>query len=782
MAVSLTWRALVDTDLDFTEFSAGDHSYVLRFMAQFPHAYEGPMVAENGTGLLCIGMGHYAAAPASQTKLLLAFGGRQQTYPVTLDAGRWYHLAVVVATGRQLTCTVYLDGAAQGSPLTVPGNDPQLPQGTLRLGRRSGGQTVNGQDAQFFGLLDDVAVFTTALTQTQVQALISSPHLTGSEADLLAGYPFTDPAQQAPLNRPTEPRDGAAVVAVSANRDSAADRALLPLPVNQQPMDLPFPPGEAWFVIQGNDDATGSHSGLASFCWDFDVADQPQNGVYPKGSDGAPFYACAAGRVITVLQTGATGTANIPNIVEVEQAPSQICGYLHVRQNGSSVASNDQVAAGTRLGLTGDTGVGAGAFHVHLAATDKPDRTAGFVTFPVALSDYEVRVGSAWQSIARGMPTAGQVLRNPPTPTFSPRGLGTASAIARDANHLDVAATDTNGRLWIARWTPGAYARNWDRWRPVLSGISTSGTPASLVARASSKLDVFASGADGKTYTAAWDANRSNGLWRGWWNILSGWLPPGGSVTAVCRDPGKLDVFLVSNDGGIYTAAWDRNVANQAWRGWWRIGTLTAKPGAPVSVVSRAANKLDVFVAGIDGKTYTAAWDTNQANGQWRGWWNILSGWIPPGGTISAVARDPGKLDIFLVSNGGGIYTAAWDRNVANQAWRGWWRIGNLTALPGAPVSVVARDPSKLDIFVAGTDGQTYTAAWDANQANGQWRGWWNILTGAITPGGPVAAVSRDPGKLDIFIVSTDNAVYTAAWDANVAGGQWRGWWRIGDP
>jgi len=54
VALGLTWPPVVDTDLDFSGFSAGDHSYALRFMAQFPHAYEGPMVAENGADLLCM--------------------------------------------------------------------------------------------------------------------------------------------------------------------------------------------------------------------------------------------------------------------------------------------------------------------------------------------------------------------------------------------------------------------------------------------------------------------------------------------------------------------------------------------------------------------------------------------------------------------------------------------------------------------------------------------------------------------------------------------------------
>ncbi len=98
-------------------------------------------------------------------------------------------------------------------------------------------------------------------------------------------------------------------------------------------MTLPFPPGEAWYVIQGYDDAAGSHKGYASFCWDFSVAGHPQGGIYPNGSNGAPFYAAAPGRVVTVVESGVSGTSNSSNLVEVEQASGEISGYLHLQQN-----------------------------------------------------------------------------------------------------------------------------------------------------------------------------------------------------------------------------------------------------------------------------------------------------------------------------------------------------------------------------------------------------------------------------------------------------------------
>jgi hypothetical protein len=165
--------------------------------------------------------------------------------------------------------------------------------------------------------------------------------------------------------------------------------------------------------------------------------------------------------------------------------------------------------------------------------------------------------------------------------------------------------------------------------------------------------------------------------------------------------------------------------------------------------------------------------------GKWRGWWHIRGGEAPLDAEIASVSRDSNKLDVFVVASNGTAYTAAWDENVKESEWRGWWPIGGLTAPPGSAISAVSRDPNKLDVFVVGNDGHVYTAAWDHNVSQGKWRGWWNIGGVSAPPGSAVSAVSRDPNKLDVFVVGNDGHVYTAAWDHNVADGKWRGWWRI---
>ena len=44
MAVALSWKGYVDTDLNFAEFFSANHTMIARFMPQYPNAYEGPLI------------------------------------------------------------------------------------------------------------------------------------------------------------------------------------------------------------------------------------------------------------------------------------------------------------------------------------------------------------------------------------------------------------------------------------------------------------------------------------------------------------------------------------------------------------------------------------------------------------------------------------------------------------------------------------------------------------------------------------------------------------------
>jgi hypothetical protein len=74
-----------------------------------------------------------------------------------------------------------------------------------------------------------------------------------------------------------------------------------------------------------------------------------------------------------------------------------------------------------------------------------------------------------------------------------------------------------------------------------------------------------------------------------------------------------------------------------------------------------------------------------------------------------AVVARPDRLQVFVTDNSGPIATALWQQDMLGGQWRGWWPVLDGRAVKGTPVTVVSRGPDKLDAFVAGTDGRTYT-------------------------------------------------------------------------
>jgi len=115
-----------------------------------------------------------------------------------------------------------------------------------------------------------------------------------------------------------------------------------------------------------------------------------------------------------------------------------------------------------------------------------------------------------------------------------------------------------------------------------------------------------------------------------------GWVSPVRTVktvwvTSISVRPDRLDAFVVDGDGRVRNAFWQPDMP-EWFQGWVDVLGGRAKPGAPVTAVSRSEGYLDVFVIGTDRQVWTAARD---AAGRWDGWWPIpprIGGHGPPAG------------------------------------------------------------------------------------------------------------------------------------------------------
>jgi hypothetical protein len=416
-AAAFGWQGYADTDLQFSEFYGNDHTLMTRFMVQYPNAYTGPILSVNGSGQFLVAK--VDAEPRLQ--VILGGNGVMLDLPNPVQAGVWYHLAVVRSAD---SFTFYLDGAICQT-CTIPAG-PTPPSGTLRLARLPDGATAANRDGQFYGFIDDTAVYDEALDASQIAAIAAGPRLTGSEPHLYAGYTFdsvTPAGDELPaaLSRPVSfrtrtagpviPGEPASVSLVSELRDNAADAQHLPPPFQQVSMRLPFPVGEAWGVIQGWDNSLGSHHGAASFAWDFILAGHPVS-----ATEGKAIFAATPG-VVEETRNDRDSCSGFPaNYVMVQHAPSEIGAYLHFVKGSVAVAEGQALASGDYLADAGDTGNSSCGFHhLHYALHDLPESQAGaLVTFPAAFSNYEVYGNGGWQLVRRGVPRLGELVRAAP--------------------------------------------------------------------------------------------------------------------------------------------------------------------------------------------------------------------------------------------------------------------------------------------------------------------------------------------------------------------------------
>ncbi len=357
---------------------------------------------------------------------------------------------------------------------------------------------------------------------------------------------------------------------------------------------------------------------------------------------------------------------------------------------------------------------------------------------------------------------------------------GPVAVVSRGGDSLDLATVghdpqltpDVHGMMFSAAWDQTKRDGRWRGWWAINSGVSAPGGAISMVSRAPALLDVFATGTDGKVATAAWDQGLDvfDGGWRGWWPVGDLAIAPGAPVGACAQGPDQLDIFVAGTSGHVRQASWAQSVANGAWQGWTQVKDLVTASGGHVTAISRKPGRIDLFAVAADGSINTTF------HGQaWHDWAPIGAKKAPAGAAVVAVSRGPDILDVFVVTNDGLVHVATSDQAVNGGAWSAWTAIGSRTFDAGGVLGVAARGGAHLHVFAIGPQGDVWTADRDA-AAGGAWSNWSRVANGTAAKGSFPSAVSRDPNKVDVFMVGTDNGVWTAAMDVNAAGGAWQGW------
>jgi len=460
-ALNLRTGDWVDTDFNLNQIVGQAHSISFRFMLQHPNSYYNNIIGESGSGIYTISKNTSASGGCTdRATLSVNFGGTGGVWPNINDLAngfrpnRWYHIAVTV--DNQLKLRLYVDGVLgiiqnSGFQTSLQLSGGTWAGGALRFGRRK--NSVNPPE-QFYGLLDDVAVWDHALSQNEINSLQNNHKLSGNESGLIAGWNFnvllggaTHPPKH---GRPLAFNGNAARVwPLSGKNEEDAAKMLF----EQHATKLSLPVKGNWIVNQGSDSDCGSHRGYASFCVDMYYADGPTR--------GQPIYAAADGTVVLVRDGSADDVGNqqvpgctectegdgscgyISNEVLIQHAPTEFSSYLHLKQGSVPQAIKDKLAGGQpvlrgeKIGEAGQSGTGGA--HLHFAylwtvtlpanpginpPADTPTSPCGYtpsvpdskplVTRPFLFSEYWAKPqgASAFEFIPAATPQLGDTVRD----------------------------------------------------------------------------------------------------------------------------------------------------------------------------------------------------------------------------------------------------------------------------------------------------------------------------------------------------------------------------------
>ncbi len=387
---------------------------------------------------------------------------------------------------------------------------------------------------------------------------------------------------------------------------------------------------------------------------------------------------------------------------------------------------------------------------------------------------------------------------NMETAWFAWIGFSNLDTITRVFSHeLAETCTDPEGKTWRTKKTGQEISDLCNSRRAYLRGVYVEGywsnkynacvipressAPITAIARNSNKMNLFVIGYNGAVYTSS---RENGGEWSGFnnnWKYIGGIFPVGAPVAAITHTSSNIRLFVVGYGGVVYTSSWS---SGADWSGindnWKPIGGFFPV-GAPVTAVAKSVNDYDLFVIGYDGVVYTSS---KSIDSEWSGInnnWKPIGGYFPVGATVSAVARTPNDMDLFIVDANGIVATSTWSRG---SDWSGignkWRQIGGFFP-PGAPVTAVARTPNNMDLFVIDATGVVATSRWSSGS---DWSGIgdnWSQIGGYFQSGIPVTAVARTGDNMDLFIVDATGIVATSRWSSS---SDWSGignnWSQIG--
>jgi hypothetical protein len=175
------------------------------------------------------------------------------------------------------------------------------------------------------------------------------------------------------------------------------------------------------------------------------------------------------------------------------------------------------------------------------------------------------------------------------------------------------------------------------------------------------------------------------------------------------------------------------------------------------TVIANDDGRLQAFVVGTNNALYYKT-QTAAGSSTWSSSWTSLGGGLRASTDPAVIANDDGRLQAFVVGTNNALYyktqTAA-----GSSTWSSsWTSLGGGIKADTSP-DVARNSDGRLQVFVVGTNNALYYKTQTA-AGSSTWSTSWTSLGGGLRASTDPTVIANDDGRLQAFVVGTNNAIY----------------------
>lgn len=271
-------------------------------------------------------------------------------------------------------------------------------------------------------------------------------------------------------------------------------------------------------------------------------------------------------------------------------------------------------------------------------------------------------------------------------------------------------------------------------------------TKIAAVSRMPNTMEIWGISADSSLQGIVW---YEGDKWRRYTLPLEPHQKPSinGGIAAVSRKPETMEIWWIGINGDIWGAVWYENDQ-------WRIYQLQGKasPDGGIAAVSRRPDTMEVWWIGPNGSVENAHWYEGSS-------WNYsrIANEYKAALTsrIAAVSRRPDTMEIWWIGPGGNVEDRYWYEGFTT-GWKGFELAPQQQASTMGSITAVSRKPGTIELWWIGSNGSVEGANWYDGQT---WQRYQLAERDRVPLNGCIAATSRKPETLELWWIDPQGSI-----------------------